>query len=215
MKAPILDSRTKADIMAQFSRRAAEYLPEWHYGGDTADDPAAALAELFGEMFYQTVDRFNAVPPKMYTEFLELLGVEQGTQIPAAGVLQFKVHEGVEQKVAIPGGTMVYAQDEKEENVVYTTTRSIEATPARLESVWFSGKDGEVIQKLDMARPQPFFRPTEAENLQEHSFSFVQNDVLRGHVPCRYEVTFVCRDPQFREQLAERLADQGTASWSW
>ena len=215
MKAPILDSRTKADIMAQFSRRAAEYLPEWHYGGDTADDPAAALAELFGEMFYQTVDRFNAVPPKMYTEFLELLGVEQGTQIPAAGVLQFKVHEGVEQKVAIPGGTMVYAQDEKEENVVYTTTRSIEATPARLESVWFSGKDGEVIQKLDMARPQPFFRPTEAENLQEHSFSFVQNDVLRGHVPCRYEVTFVCRDQQFSEQLAERLADPGTASWSW
>lgn len=214
MKTPILDSRSKADIMAQLSRRAAEYLPEWHYDGDPSD-PAAALAELFGEMFSQTVDRFNRMPQKMYTEFLNLLGVERGVQIPAAGVLQFRVHEGVEQKVTIPGGTMVYAQDEKDENIVYTTVRTIEATPAKLEDVWFADKNGTVIQKLELTRPQPFFRPSEAENLQKHGFSLVQNDVLRGHVPCRYELTFEARNLQLGAQLAQRLADPEFAAWSW
>ncbi|MGN0706433.1 MAG: baseplate J/gp47 family protein [Faecalibacterium sp.] len=214
MKVPILDTRSKAQIMEQFARLAAGYLSEWHYDGDPSD-PAAALGELFGEMFYQTVDRFNAVPQKLHTEFLNLLGVERGPQHPAAGVIQFQVHEGVEERVTIPGGTMVYAQDEKDENIVYETVRTIEATPARLEDIWFSSKDGAVIQRLDLSRPQPFFRPAEAENLQMHRFSFVQNDVLRGSVPCRIEVTLETANRQLSVRLAQRLADPEFARWSW
>ena len=67
MKQPVLDPRDRAAIMAQLAQRARAYAPEWRYEG-TQDDPGAALAELFGEMFYQTVDRFNSVPGKLHTE---------------------------------------------------------------------------------------------------------------------------------------------------
>ena len=113
MKTPVLDNRTKAELMEQFARMAAEYVPEWHYTGDTSD-PGAALAELFGEMFSQTVDRFNAVPGKLYTEFLDLLGVRLPAVTPAEGLVQFTVHAGVEDTVPVPGGSMLFAQDEEE-----------------------------------------------------------------------------------------------------
>ena len=59
--------------MSQLAALARSYTPEWRYEG-AEDDPGAALAELFGEMFYQTVDRMNSVPGKLHTEFLNTPG---------------------------------------------------------------------------------------------------------------------------------------------
>ena len=73
MKQPVLDPRSRGDIMAQLANHASSYTPDWRYEG-AADDPGSALAELFGDMFYQTVDRMNSVPGKLHTEFLNLTG---------------------------------------------------------------------------------------------------------------------------------------------
>ncbi len=59
MNKPILDPRTKEDLMDLIQRRAGEYVPEWRYEQGDETDPGAAIATLFGEMFYQTIDRFN------------------------------------------------------------------------------------------------------------------------------------------------------------
>ena len=44
--------------MDQLAAHARSYTPEWRYDGDR-EDPGAALAEVFGDMFYQTVDRMT------------------------------------------------------------------------------------------------------------------------------------------------------------
>ena len=151
MKTPILDHRSKPELMAQFARMAAEYVPEWHYTGDPTD-PGAALAELFGEMFSQTIDRFNAVPGKLYTEFLDLLGVKLPAVTSAEGLVQFFVHEGVEETVPVPAGSMLFALDESGDHIVYETERPISATPARLEAVYYA--DGKPASSSSWISPQ-------------------------------------------------------------
>ena len=214
MKTPVLDNRTKAELMEQFARLAAEYVPEWHYTGDTSD-PGGALAELFGEMFYQTVDRFNAVPDKLYTEFLNLLGVRAPAVTPAEGLVQFRVHEGVEDTVAVPVGSLLFAQDEAGDHIVYETERSIAATPARLEGVYYADGEAGLIQRLDLSRPQPFFAPVEGGNLQCHRFALGRDDVLSLKGPCEIEVRLLSHARTLEASIARRLADPAFARWSW
>lgn len=214
MKTPILDNRTKAELMEQFARMAAEYVPEWHYTGDTSD-PGAALAELFGEMFCQTIDRFNDVPGKLYTEFLNLLGVQIPAVTPAEGLVQFQVHEGVEGTVPVPIGSMLFAQDETGDHIVYETDRSIAATPAQLSAVYYADGEAGVIQQLELDREQPFFTQVEGENLQCHRFAVSQNDVLSLKGPCEIEVRFFSHVRILEEGIAQRLADSACSVWSW
>lgn len=214
MRTPILDNRTKAEVMEQIAQLAAEYVPEWNYTGNTAD-PGAALAELFGEMYYQTVDRFNAVPQKLYTEFLNLLGVEAPPVTPAAGLVQFHVHQGVEETVPVPAGSLLYARDEDDGHIVYETERAIVATPAQLEAVYYVDAQGGVIQELDLTREQPFFAPVEGENLQRHRFLVSQNDVLALRGACEIEVQLKLEAAFLAEGIARRLADSRFAVWSW
>ena len=135
MKQPVLDPRSREDIMAQLASRASSYTPEWRYEG-AADDPGSALAELFGDMFYQTVDRMNSVPGKLHTEFLNLTGFRMPDPVPATGLLQFTANDTVEEPVPVPEGTQVFTEDENREHVVYETDRRIESTPASLQALF-------------------------------------------------------------------------------
>ena len=200
--------------MASIARRAAEYVPEWRYDGD-ASDPGAALAALFGELFYQTVDRYNALPQKTYTEFLNLLGVQMPPPTPASGFLQFGVHDVIDRPVPVPEGTGVFAADENGDNIVFETERRVEATPARLKAVFYADPREGVIQRLDMAREQPFFTKTEGENLQRHRLCLCQNDVLSVTGPCTVEVGVRMRARFLEDAAARKLADPSFARWSW
>ena len=200
--------------MAQLAAHARSYTPEWRYEG-AEDDPGAALAELFGEMFYQTVDRMNSVPGKLHTEFLNLTGFRMPDPVPAAGLLQFTAHDTVEEPVPVPAGTQVFASDEEGENIIYETERAIQSTPARLEDVYYVDARAEVIQRLEPGRPQPLFTDTGGENLQRHRFTLAQNDVLSLSGPCQVEVELRMEDGRPAAEAAGHLADPESVRWSF
>lgn len=200
--------------MAQVAAHARSYTPEWRYEG-AEDDPGSALAELFGEMFYQTVDRMNSVPDKLRTEFLNLTGFQMPDPEPAAGLLEFTAHDTVEEPVSVPKGTQVFTPDESGENVVYETVRSIQSTPARLRELYYVDPRGEVIQRLDQSRPQPFFTLTGGENLQRHRFTIVQRDVLALTGPCQVEVELQQEGGFTAAETARRLADPKLGRWTF
>lgn len=214
MNAPVLDPRGLEEIMAQVAAHARQYTPEWRYEG-TADDPGAAIARLFGEMFYQTVDRFNAVPEKLYLEFLELVGVQEPDPVPASGLLQFTAHDTVEKAVPVPAGTQVFTADEAGESIIYETERRIESTPARLERLFYSDPRGGVIQELNLKHPQRFFTAGEGENLQCHRFSVCQNEVLDLSGPCTAEVEVRGESGFAAAETAKALADPEKMRWSY
>lgn len=200
--------------MAQLAARARAYTPEWRYEG-AEDDPGSALAELFGEMFYQTVDRFNSVPGKLHTEFLNLIGFRMPDPSPASGLLQFTAHETVDEPVPVPQGTQVFVQDASGEHIVYETQRPIGSTPARLEELFYVDARAEVIQRLEPDTLHPFFAPVDgAENLQRHQFSLSQDDVLSLSGPCEVELELQ-RKGSSAVETAAHLADSKLARWSF
>ena len=211
---PVLDPRSRADLMAELAAHARSYTPEWRYEG-AEDDPGSALAELFGDMFYQTVDRMNSVPGKLHTEFLNLTGFQMPDPVPAAGLLQFTAHDTVEDPVPVPQDTQVFTEDEEGENIVYETARRIESTPAQLQDIFYVDARGEVIQRLDLDRPQPFFQPTGGEDLQRHRFSLSQNDVLSLSGPCTVEVELRQESAFTAAETAARLADPALGRWTF
>lgn len=214
MKQPVLDPRDRAAIMAQLAARARAYTPEWRYEG-AEDDPGAALAELFGEMFYQTVDRLNSVPGKLHTEFLNLTGFQMPDPVSASGLLQFTAHDTVEEPVPVPLGTQLFTEDEDKEHIVYETQRRIEATPAQLRELYYVDARSEVVQRLDPGKPQPFFCPVEGENLQRHRFTLSQDDVLSLAGPCEVEVELRQEGGFTAAETAARLAQTDQVRWTF
>lgn len=85
---PVLDSRTKQDLLAQIAARARRYTPEWHLDFEQPD-AGAALAELFGGMLYETICRYNRIPYKQFLYFLNMLDTRRTPATPAVGYARF------------------------------------------------------------------------------------------------------------------------------
>ena len=205
MNIPVLDNRTLDDVRAEVAYLAKSYTPEWRYE-DPEDDPGAALAELFSTMFHEIIDRRNALPEKLYLEFLNVIGYREPGPAPARGAMRFLPYEGAEEPVTVPGGTRVFTPDEAGENVVYETERTIQATAARLLDVYYADSASDSIRRLDLTRPQRFFSVDEGEELQLHGFAVSQNAVLR--LDCPAVITLELR--QTARYLEEETAPQLT-----
>lgn len=216
MNKPILDKRSKADLMALIARRAGEYVPQWRYDQGDEADPGAAIAALFGDLFFQSIDRFNLLPQKHYTEFLNLLGVPSPKVTPACGLVQFTAG-GTGEPVPVPAGTQIFAtaQTEDDEDIIFTTDRKIEVTTASLEDVYYVDPVGGRIERLDLTREQPFFAPTGSANLQTHRFAFAQDQVLALAGACKIEVSLRQSARFLEEGTAKLLADPQCATWRY
>ena len=214
MNQPILDPRTKESLMEQMELLAQSYTPQWRYEPGDLRDPGAAIASLFGELFSQTIDRFNQLPGKYYTEFLNLLGVQPPTPTPAAGLVQFEAGAGTG-PVSVPAGTEVFAAAADGEDVVFATEHKIQVVTARLEDVYYADAAQNCIQRLNLEREEPFFGPVDGPNLQCHQFSFSQEQVLAVDGPCQIQIS-LRQNPRFLEEgTARMLADPNCAVWQY
>ncbi len=207
MNRPLLDPRTPEQIRAELRALAASYTPEWRYEG-TENDPGAALAELFTEMYSQSVDRLNAWPEKLYVEFLNMVGYREPAPMPAGGTVCFEPQDAEGEPFTVPAGTQLFTPDAEGENVVYETERTIQVSPARLEDIFFADAPTDSIRRLDLSqRPQPFFTPS-GEELQKHLLRMGEDDVLRLDCPARISVVLKPENGQGGE-AARALAEKG------
>ena len=169
MNRPLLDPRTPDSIREQIRALAGSYTPEWRYEG-TEDDPGAALAELFAEMYGQSVDRLNALPEKLYIEFLNMIGYREPGPMSASGTVCFTPQPNIEEPFTVSAGTQLFTPDEEGENIVYETERTIQVSPAQVEDIYYVDGEADSIRRLDFSeRPQRFYEPS-GEELQCHRF---------------------------------------------
>ena len=205
MNRPLLDPRTPDELREQLRMLARSYTPEWRYEG-TENDPGAALAELFLEMYGQSVDRLNALPEKLFIEFLNMLGFREPGPTPASGTVCFEAQDNTEAPFTVPMGTQLFTPDAAGENIVYETERTIQVTPAALEEIYFADAEHDSIRRLDLSeRPQSFFELS-GEELQRHRFMAAENDVLLLDCPSRVDVRIRPRSGQEHE-AAKALSD--------
>ncbi len=206
MNRPLLDPRTPEDLREQLRALARSYTPEWRYE-ETENDPGAALAELFLEMYGQSVNRLNALPEKLFVEFLNMIGFREPGPMPASGTVCFEAQDHAESPFTVPAGTQLFTPDTEGVNIVYETERAIQITPAVLKDIIFVDAQTDSIRRLDLSeRPQRFFEPS-GEELQRHRFLVSENDVLRLDCPARVNLRIRPRNGQ-EQEAAEALADK-------
>ncbi|MGD8465398.1 MAG: putative baseplate assembly protein [Anaerolineae bacterium] len=134
------DLRFQRDLVDEARRRIIHYAPEWtEYN---LSDPGITLIELFAWMTEQIVYRLNRVPEKNYIKFLELMGMERQPASSARTDLIFwlsvslPISEDNHDPVIVPQGTEVVSRRiGEEEEVIFTTDRSLRVVPPELTQV--------------------------------------------------------------------------------
>ena len=131
LPAPELDDRRFQDIVDEAKRRINRLCPEWT--DHNVSDPGVALIELFAWMTEMTLYRLNQVPDRLYIKFLELVGVELFSAVPARADLLFRLTAPREDVVRVPAGTQVSTERRDDEApIVFLTDSELQVTPPTL-----------------------------------------------------------------------------------
>ncbi len=105
LPAPNLDDRKFQDIVDETKRLIPRYCPEWT--NHNLSDPGVALIELFAWMSEMILFRLNQVPDRLYTKFLDLVGIEPFPPSVARTELSFFLSTALDHAVTVPRGTPV------------------------------------------------------------------------------------------------------------
>ena len=131
LPAPDLDDRRFQDIVDEAKRRINRLCPEWT--DHNVSDPGVALIELFAWMTEMTLYRLNQVPDRLYVKFLELVGVELFSAVPARADLLFRLTAERDDVVRVPAGTQVSTERRDDEApIVFLTDSELLVTPPTL-----------------------------------------------------------------------------------
>jgi predicted phage baseplate assembly protein len=129
---PNLDDRTFQDIVDEAKRLIPRYCPEWT--NHNLSDPGIALIELFAWMSEMIMFRLNQVPDRLYTKFLELVGIEPFGPSVARAELTFWLSTVLDTPVVVPAGTEVATASvlSGAEQVLFSTVDDLVVSPPEL-----------------------------------------------------------------------------------
>jgi predicted phage baseplate assembly protein len=105
LQPPNLDDRSFQSIVDEAKQLIPRYCPEWT--NHNLSDPGIALIELFAWMSEMIIFRLNQVPDRLYTKFLELVGIEPFGPSVARTELTFWLSTVLDTPVVVPAGTEV------------------------------------------------------------------------------------------------------------
>jgi predicted phage baseplate assembly protein len=131
LPAPNLDDRRFQDIVDEAKRLIPRYCPEWT--NHNLSDPGVALIELFAWMSEMILFRLNQVPDRLYTKFLDLVGIEPFPPSVARTELTFWLSAALDHPVTIPKASAVAtAPGAGEGEITFTTCEELVIAPPQL-----------------------------------------------------------------------------------
>jgi predicted phage baseplate assembly protein len=131
LPAPNLDDRRFQDIVDEAKRRIPRHCPEWT--DHNVSDPGVAMVELFAWMTEMMLYRLNQVPDRLYIKFLELIGVELFSSVPARVDLLFELTGPRDEPVRVPAGSQISTERSgDEEAIVFLTDDELQIVPPKL-----------------------------------------------------------------------------------
>ena len=158
---PNLDDRRFQDIVDEAKRMIPRLCPEWT--NHNISDPGVALIELFAWMTELTLYRLNQVPDRMYTQFLNLLGVSPFPARPANADLTFWLSAVPDEPVIIPIGTEIAAGD-GDDALIFSTVNELRIEQSGLSAALTGrGEEGltDVLPELRYDRDSVACFPSE------------------------------------------------------
>lgn len=132
IKPPRLDDRSYDEIVREARALIPQYCPEWTHLGDS--DPGMTLVQLFAWMTEMTLFRLNRVPDKTYVHFLNFIGEERRSAVPAMVPLTFALRNEDRGVVEVPGNTRCSTRQQSGADALhYLTTDPVSAHGAQLQ----------------------------------------------------------------------------------
>lgn len=142
LPSPNLDDRKYQDIVDEAKRLIPQFCPEWT--NHNLSDPGVALIELFAWMSEMLLFRLNQVPDRLYTKFLDLVGIEPFPSSSATADLTFWLSTVEPEPVVVPAGTQVGTiGGATDAPILFTTTRELVIRQPELVSAHTSGADDD------------------------------------------------------------------------
>ena len=133
-----LDDRKFQDIVDQAKRMIPQFTPEWT--DHNVSDPGVALIELFAWMTDLLLYRVNQVPDKMYTKFLELMGVTLEPPRAAIAPVTFYLSKAQSVDLLIAEGTEVATvRTETSQAITFSTETLLTIRPPTLLGAFTRG----------------------------------------------------------------------------
>ena len=135
---PNLDDRRFQDLVDEAKRMIPNFLPEWT--NHNVSDPGVALIELFAWMTELTLYRLNRVPDRLYTSFLDLVGITPYPAEAAIVPVSFIFSTVPDETVLIPAGTEVATLGD--DPVVFSTHEDLQVVQPVRAFVWTTPSNG-------------------------------------------------------------------------
>jgi predicted phage baseplate assembly protein len=149
---PDLDDRTFQDIVDEAKRLIPRYCPEWT--NHNVSDPGVALIELFAWMSEMVLYRVNQVPERLYTHFLNLVGIEPFPPSVARAEVTFWLSAVLDQAAVVPAGTEITTVGSAAGDAVVFSTSSelVIAPPVLTGAMTTVGPDAVALDVWDDLR---------------------------------------------------------------
>ena len=135
---PDLDDRRFQDLVDEAKRMIPRFLPEWT--NHNVSDPGVALIELFAWMTELTLYRLNRVPDRVYTSFLDLVGVSPYPAVAARADVTFAFSTVPDETVLVPAGSEVSTSGD--DPIVFSTVSDLLVTQPERMFAWTAPSDG-------------------------------------------------------------------------
>ena len=131
LPSPNLDDRKYQDFVDEAKRLIPQYCPEWT--NHNLSDPGVALIELFAWMSEMILFRLNQVPDRLYTKFLDLVGIQPFPASSAHTELTFWLSATDNPAVIVPAGTVVGTSADAGPAVLFSTLEDLIIAQPTLE----------------------------------------------------------------------------------
>lgn len=212
VKAPLIDSRSTADIAEQIRRLLCIYLRNSPYNWkpeDNGGEIGRALTEICAHYCGLVVDRINRAPENNLLAFLDLLGNTLVPPVPAQVPVTFFLDTRATEGINIPAGTRMLAEPGKGSNdpVPFETSRDLWLTTFKL--IGLRRKIGSNVSDLSRLINNP--AETAEEIFEKEGVTYVFEFALpmEGKLPVNRPVTlfFSIGNPVYDPALPKYAPD--------
>lgn len=144
MSSPTVDDRTQAELVAELTELADQYVDGWE---PESEDMASAVLEVGSAFGADLIQQLNRLPQKHRAALFETLGVTRRPPQAARLPLSVSVSTHLDHNVTVPGGTQAIATtaDDETEPFEIPPERGFEATPASLSECYAVDPDSDLI----------------------------------------------------------------------
>lgn len=215
-----MDSRypfTTEELLAQISKKAGAYVPEWRLDWENPDI-GSALARVFAAMQEKTGEKYQKLPLKFRRDFFNCLNTSMNASSPAKGYVVFSMANDEVPGTDLPAGTALRTEvtDEQGERIPVETVEDVYVFPDTLDAIYTCSDEEDYIGDCGGEEGKRAFVlfGREGRNQQEHVF-YIGHPVLFALKRYgRIRLTFYQKPGQrIAEELLAALADKRVAEF--